>query len=49
MQDHISHKHSAMWKFATAFSDTLLISDQDDKASVEAVLRKNGETWEKIK
>jgi hypothetical protein len=45
----ISRKHSALQKFATAFSDTLLVPDQNDKAIVEAMLQKNRETWDQIK
>jgi hypothetical protein len=45
----ISCKHSALRKFAAAFSDTLLVPDKDDRDIVESVLRKKGETWEKTK
>ena len=45
----ISCKHTALHKFAAAFSDTLLVPDKDDRNAVEAVLKKKGETWEKMK
>lgn len=45
----ISCKHIALCKFAAAFSDTLVVPDKDDRDSVEAVLKKKGETWEKMK
>ena len=45
----ISRKHTALRKFAAAFSDTLLVPDKDDREAVEAVLKKKGETWEKMK
>lgn len=45
----ISRKHSAHHNFAAAFSDTLLVPDKDDRDIVESVLRKKGESWEKVK
>ncbi len=45
----ISRKHSALHKFSAAFSETLLVPAKDDRAAVESVLKKKGETWDKIK
>jgi hypothetical protein len=45
----ISRRHTAYKRFATAFSETMLIPDQDDKAAMEAVLKKRNMTWSFVK
>ena len=44
----ISKKHTLCKKFATAFSDTLLVPDEDDKKLVSSVLSKKNLTFEKV-
>ncbi|THU80100.1 hypothetical protein K435DRAFT_874751 [Dendrothele bispora CBS 962.96] len=41
----ISRRHSLHKRFATAYSDTLLIPDEADKNAVEAVLKKMDISW----
>ena len=45
----ISRKHSLCCKFAIAFSDTLLVPDEEDKAALISVLSKSNITWDRIK
>ena len=45
----ISKKHTLCKKFATAFSDTLLVPDEDDKKLVSEVLLKKKLTYEKVR
>ena len=44
----ISKKHTLSKKFATAFSDTLLVPDEDDKKLVSEVLLKKNLTYDKV-
>ena len=43
-----SKKHTLSKKFATAFSDTLLVPDEDDKKWVSEVLLKRNLTYDKV-
>jgi hypothetical protein len=43
---HISKDHSLAKQFSRFLRDVLLVPDKIDKARVEAVLKKNGKTWE---
>ncbi|KAJ7247258.1 hypothetical protein C8J57DRAFT_1523038 [Mycena rebaudengoi] len=43
---HISKDHSLAKQFSRFLRDALLVPDKIDKARVEAVLNKNGKTWE---
>ena len=45
----ISKKHSLSKKFATAFSDTLLLPDEDDKKLVSQVLAKKNLTYNQVR
>ena len=45
----ISKKHTLSKKFATAFSDTLLVPDEDDKKLVSEVLLKKNLTYDKVR
>ena len=45
----ISQKHTGYKRFAVAYSETKLISDQDNKAAMEAVLKKKNMTWAYVK
>lgn len=45
----ISKKHTLHRRFSIAFSETVLIPDEDDKAAVTTVLTKMNITWDKIK
>ncbi|KIJ92817.1 hypothetical protein K443DRAFT_125800 [Laccaria amethystina LaAM-08-1] len=45
----ISKKHTLSKKFATAFSDTLLVPDKDDKKLVSEVFLKKNLTYDKIR
>jgi len=45
----ISKKHSLSKKFATAFSDTLLLPDEDDKKLVSQVLAKKNLTCNQVR
>ena len=44
----ISKKHTLCRKFATAFSDTLLVPDEDDKKAVSEILEKKNSNFNKI-
>jgi hypothetical protein len=44
----ISKKHTLCWKFATAFSDTLLVPDEDDKRAVSKILEKKNSNFNKM-
>ena len=45
----ISTRHTLHDKFAQAFNDTMLISDEQDKKVAELVFAKKGLTWKKAK
>ena len=45
----ISKKHTLCRKFATAFSDTLLVPDEDDKRAVSEILEKKNSTFNKMR
>ena len=45
----ISKKHTLCLKFATAFSDTLLVPDENDKKVVSEILEKKGVSFNKIR
>jgi hypothetical protein len=45
----ISKKHSLHHKFATAFSDTMLIPDKKDKANVEVYLKSKSKSWDRVR
>jgi hypothetical protein len=45
----ISKKHSLHHRFATAFSDTMLVPDKNDKAKVEEYLNKKGMNWDQVR
>ena len=45
----ISKKHTLCRKFATAFSDTLLVPDENDKKVVSEILEKKGVSFNKIR
>ena len=45
----ISKKHTLCQKFATAFSDTLLVPDEDDKKAVSDVLEKRKSSFNKMR
>lgn len=45
----ISKKHSLSKKFATAFSDTLLLPDEDDKKLISQVLAKKNLTYNQVR
>ena len=44
----ISKKHTLCQKFATAFSDTLLVPDKDDKKVVSEILEKKNSNFNKM-
>ena len=45
----ISKKHTLCRKFATAFSDTLLVPDENDKKAVSEILEKKGISFNKMR
>jgi hypothetical protein len=45
----ISKKHTLCQKFATAFSDTLLVPDEDDKKAVSEILEKKNSNFNKMR
>jgi hypothetical protein len=45
----ISKKHTLCQKFATAFSDTLLVPDEDDKKAVSEILEKKNSNFNKVR
>lgn len=45
----ISKKHTLCRKFATAFSDTLLVPDEDDKKAVSEILEKKKSSFNKVR
>ena len=44
----ISRKHTLCRRFACAFSDTMLVPDEEDKKAVEAALAKKNIKWEQV-